>query len=141
MTVAATYIYIVLKLATFKSLSKLPTRWDDVVISDGLSVASSDFKGQCLPVEVSVALPVLTPIPGQGRPMGAPGGLDGHRNNITSSSNVSNQYQVEVGVTIHGKPHTSFLYARDPIYDHGQSHEFTSLRVRIRVVKIILKNK
>lgn len=55
-----------LKLATFKSLSKLPTSRHDIVADDGASVASGDLEGEPLAIEVGVALPILAPVPCHG---------------------------------------------------------------------------
>jgi len=49
-------------LATNKSLPKLPISRDNVVAGDGAAIASSDFEGERLAVEVGVALPVLAPV-------------------------------------------------------------------------------
>lgn len=55
---------IVLKLASFKSLSELPTSRHDIVVCDSPAIAGSHFEREALAVKVSIALPVLAPISG-----------------------------------------------------------------------------
>lgn len=51
-----------LKLTTFKGLSKFPTSRHDIGADECESIASGDFKGEALAIEVGVALPILAPV-------------------------------------------------------------------------------
>lgn len=95
-------------------MSKLPIRRCDVVVGEGSSVTESDLKGERLAVEVGVALPVLAPIPRHGLPSIGFGTFDGNRVDIPCTSNVGDENQIEVRVSIDCEPHSSFLHARDP---------------------------
>ena len=104
-------------MATCEGLSKLPIGGDDIVAGDGSSVAAGDLEGEGLAIEVGVALPVLSPVPGHGLPTGL-GPFDGHRVNISRTGNVGDEHQVEVGVAIDGEPDPSLLRTGHPATEH-----------------------
>ena len=95
-------------------MSKLPISWNHVVASDSPSITGGDLEWETLSIEVVIALPVLAPVPWHGLPP-CVRPLDGHWLNISCASNVGDQYQVEVRVTIDGKPYSSFLHTGDPV--------------------------
>jgi len=110
-----------LELCPFKCLTKLPVSRHKVVASDSSTITCSHLKREALTIQVRVALPILPPVSRHGLPT-SPWPLDGHRVNITSSSNICHQNQVEVWVTIDGEPDTSFLHTRDSVLSQKQKH-------------------
>ncbi|RWV92876.1 hypothetical protein GW17_00044707 [Ensete ventricosum] len=111
---------VLAELATAEGLSEGPACRNHIVGDQRASVAGGDLEGEGLAIEVAVALPVLAPVPGHGLPPG-PGPFDGHRVHISSSSNVGDQHQVEVGVAVDGEPDPSSLPACDPAFQfHDQ---------------------
>lgn len=101
------------ELLAGKDLAKGPVRGDNVVGQDSATVAGGHLKGQALSVEVSVALPVLTPVSGHGHPVGS-GTFDGNCLDIAGTSNVGDKDEVEVGVAVHSESDASFSSAWDP---------------------------
>lgn len=59
---------ILLELTPYESLTELPIRWRHVVASDNSTITGGDLKRKTLAIEVWIALPVLTPVPGHGLP-------------------------------------------------------------------------
>lgn len=57
-----------LKLTAYKGLPELPIRGRYVVASEGFTVTGGDLKGEALPVEIGIALPILAPISRHGYP-------------------------------------------------------------------------
>lgn len=103
-------------LSSFKSLSKLPTSWNDVVRCNGPAITRSDTKGKALAIKIGIALPILSPISGHGFPP-CLGPFNGNSMDISCAPNVCYQHQVEVGMTIDSKPYSSFLHTRYPAVD------------------------
>ena len=100
-------------MTTFKSLAELPTSRSNIVTSNSSSITRSNLKWETLSIEVRVTLPILAPISWHGLPSGLRT-LDRHRMDVTGSSNVGDEYQVEVRVSIDCEPNSSFSYTRYP---------------------------
>lgn len=69
------------------------------------------MEGQALPIEVRVALPVGSPVPGHGLPSSVRT-LDRHRANIPCSAHIREQDKLEVRTAINGESNTSSRCAR-----------------------------
>ena len=107
-------------MTPFKCLPKLPISRRRVVAGDGSSVTGGDLKREALAVEVVVALPVLAPVPRHGLPA-SPGPFDGRSVDITRTTHIGYEDQVEVGVAINGEPYASPPSAGYPTKTHHQS--------------------
>ena len=114
-----------LKLTTLKSLSKLPICWNHVVTGHSLSITGGDLEWETLSIHVVIALPVLAPVPWHGLPS-CLRPFDGHRMDVSCTSNVADQHQVEVRVSIDGKPYSSFLHTGDSVYTNTNQVNYIS---------------
>jgi len=85
-------------------LAKGPPSWGSIVGHHCVAITGCDLKGEALAIEIVVALPVLTPVPGHWHPSSS-GPFDGHSMHIPSTSYVCYEDQVEVGVTIDCEPY------------------------------------
>lgn len=81
-------------------------------------VACSDPKRERLTRQHRVGLPVLAPIPAQGYPAGL-GSFDRGLDDISCTSDVGDQDQVEVTETVNLEPDPSLLAARNPAVRDG----------------------
>lgn len=100
-------------MASLKGLAELPPGRHDVVAGDGLPIAGGDLEGEALAVEVAIALPILAPVSRHGLPPGLRP-FDGHRMHVSGPSNIGDENQVEVRVTIDSEPYPSLLRTGDP---------------------------
>jgi hypothetical protein len=78
-----------LKLQSFKCLAELPICRSDVIGSDGSPIAGADLEGESLPIQIGVALPILSPVAGHCLPTSV-GTFDGNRFDIACTSYVAN---------------------------------------------------
>jgi len=91
----------------------LPVTGSDIVGSNGFPIAGSDLEGKALPVEATVALPILAPVPRHWLPASL-GALDRNRLDIPCSANVGDKNQIEVRVTIDGEPNSTLSLTGHP---------------------------
>lgn len=105
-------------LCPSECLAKLPVTGRCIIGSNGSAIAGSDFKGEALAVEVTVALPILAPVAGHCLPAG-PGALYRNRVDVTCSSHVSDEYEIEVRVPVHGEPNSARSVAGYPLVHYG----------------------
>ena len=120
-----------LKLSPCKCLSKLPTARYNVVASDSSAITCSHFEREALTIEVVIALPILPPVPGHSLPSSL-WPFDGHRMYISSSTNICDQNQVEVWVSIDCESDSSFLHTGDSVLRQPKrkSVKLVSLKLR-----------
>lgn len=57
-----------LELASTVGLAKVPVGWSHIVGGDRAAITCCDLEREGLAIEVRVALPVLTPVPGHALP-------------------------------------------------------------------------
>ena len=103
-----------LELPSFKSLSKSPILWHNIVAGNCPAIAGCDSEGEALAIDIWVALPILAPVSWHGLPA-SPRSFDRHSMNITCTCHIGYQDQVEVGMTINGEPNASILHTWDPV--------------------------
>jgi len=108
-----------LKLLPFKCLTKCPVSRHNVVAGESSTITCGHLKREALTIQVRVALPILPPVSRHGLPPSLRP-LDGHRMNITSSTDICHQNQVEVWVTIDGEPDPSFLHTGHSVLSQKQ---------------------
>ena len=77
------------------------------------------MEGECLAIEVGIALPVLAPIAGHGEPAGA-GALDGDGRDIARAAHIGDKHQIEEGVAIHREMYASILLANPISLKHSK---------------------
>jgi len=97
-------------LQSFKCLAELPICRSDVIGSDGSPIAGGDLERESLPIQIGVALPILSPVAGHCLPTSV-GSFDGNRLHIACTSYVGNEYQIEVGVPIDRESNSTFPHA------------------------------
>jgi len=96
-----------------KSLAKLPVAGSDIVGSYSFPITGGDLEGEALPIKVTVALPILTPVPGHWLPASL-GALDRNSLNVTCSTNVGDEDQIEIRMTINGETNSALSLTRYP---------------------------
>jgi len=101
------------ELCTTVGLAEGPTRRRHVEGRDSAAVTGGDFKGEALAIEVRAALPILPPVPRHGLPASLRP-LDGCCMHIACASNIGDQHQVEVRVTVDGESDSPLLPAWYP---------------------------
>lgn len=101
-----------------ESLAKLPVAGSGIEGSNSSPIASGDLEGEALPVEVTVALPILAPVAGHCLPA-CSGALYRNRVDVPCSANVSDEDQIEVRVAVHGEPNSARSVAGYPLIHYG----------------------
>lgn len=111
-----------MELPPTEGLAKWPASRSHIGRDHGATVAGGDLEGEGLAIDVGVALPILAPVPGHWLPPG-PGSFDGHCMHIPGTSNIGDEHQIEVGVTMDGEPDASSPPAWDPAFQNQASRE------------------
>lgn len=104
-----------LELFAGEGLTKTPIRRSHIVRDNRASIACFDIEREGLTIKVRVALPILAPVARQLLPVVTPRAFDRHRNNITSTANISYQHQVEVWVSVNSESYSTTLSASNPV--------------------------
>lgn len=100
-------------MSSRKSLAERPASRCDIVGHNGAAVAGSDLEGQALAVEIGVALPVLPPVSRHGLPP-CSRTFDGNCMHIAGSTDVDDEYEVEIGVPVDREPYPTLSVAGHP---------------------------
>lgn len=77
-------------MAAGEGLAEGPAGGGNIVGDYSTTITRCDLKREALPVEIVVALPVLSPVSGHWLPT-TPGTLDGHRMYIAGSADVGDE--------------------------------------------------
>lgn len=109
------------ELGTSEGLAKGPVRRGNIEGHHRATITGGDFEGEGLAIEIVVALPVLAPVSWQLHPPSS-WTFDGHTVNITGTTDVCDEDQVEIGVAIDCKPYASPSPAGYPTVHKKQHH-------------------
>lgn len=96
-----------------KCLAKLPVAGSGIVGSNGFPITGGNLKRKALPIEITVALPILAPVPRHWLPASF-GTLNRNSLNIPCSTNVSDENQIEIRVAIDGETNSALSLTLHP---------------------------
>lgn len=122
-----------------KSLAILPVAGSGIVGGNGLAITGGDFEGEALPIKITVALPILAPVPGHWLPASL-GAFDRNSLDVPCSANVCDEDQIEVRVTINGETNSALSLTGHPSVlnrDNSSPELSNVLENRLREIKVL----
>ena len=99
--------------AAGEGLPESPAGRNDVGEDEGLPVAGRDAERERLAIQVSIGLPVCSPVPRHRQPAGFRS-LDGHGLDRSAPTDIRYKDKLKVVATVDGEPYTSVLLAWNP---------------------------